>query len=136
MLVGIGMTANDGPARQARRIAGRVLIAVAGYVSRAYHFSVTWSQARELRAAVPLIVDANRRQQKLVVVVPESLRSGPMHSKYCVSPAVAAALAESWVVKRFADPSLPEVEFVTPGIEGKPVDDVPVHQPPSQTRGM
>jgi hypothetical protein len=137
-LVGIGMTANDRPARQGRRIAGLVLvlIAVGGYISRTYHYSVTWSQARELREAVHEIANGKSRQDRLVIVVPESLRTGPMHSKYFVPPAVAAGLAESWVVKRLADPSLPEVEFVPPGLEGKPVDDVPVLQPPSQRRAM
>lgn len=137
-LVGIGMTANDGLARQGRRIAGLVLIliAVAGYVSRTYHFSVTWSQARELREAVHRIVDGDPRKDRLVIVVPESLRTGPMHSKYFVPPGVAAALPESWVVKRLADPSLPGIEFVTPGLEGKRGDDAPVLQPPSQRRAM
>jgi hypothetical protein len=137
-LVGIGMTATDGPAKPGRWIAGLALlsIAVGGYASRSYHFSVTWSQARELREAVHRIAAGALREGRLVIVVPESLRAAPMHSKYLVPPAVAAALAESWVVKRLADPSLPEIQFLTPGPEATPGDDAPVLQPPSQRRVM
>jgi hypothetical protein len=137
-LVGIGMTTHDGPAKLGRWIAGLalLLIAVGGYASRSYHFSVTWSQARELREAVDRIADGAPRQGRLVIVVPESLRAAPMHSKYLVPPAVAAALAESWVVKRLADPSLPEVEFLTPGPEGAPAGGAPVLEAPSARRVM
>jgi len=137
-LIGIGMTADVGPPKLARWIAAPVLllIAVTGYVSRTYHFSVTWSQARELRESVHRIVDGDPRQGRLLIVVPESLRSTPMHSKYFVPPAVAAALAESWAVNRLADPGLPEVEFVTPGPEFKPRGDLPVLRQPSQRRAM
>ena len=137
-LVGIGMTTHDGPAKLGRSIAGLalLLIAVAGYASRSYHFSVTWSQARELREVVHRIADEAPRQGRLVIVVPESLRAAPMHSKYLVPPAVAAALPESWVVKRLADPALPEVEFLTPGPEPMPGGDTPVLEAPSQRRIM
>jgi hypothetical protein len=137
-LVGIGMTANDGPVKLGRWIAGLalLLIAVGGYASRSYHFSVTWSQARELREAVDRIADEAPRQGRLVIVVPESLRAATMHSKYLVPPAVAAALAESWLVKRLADPSLPEVEFRTPDPEGTPAGGAPVLEEPSARRVM
>lgn len=137
-LIGIGITANDGPSKLGRWVAGVALlvIAIGGYASRSYHFSVTWSQARELREAVHRMADGTPRQSRLVIVVPKSLRAAPMHSKYLVPPAVAAALPESWIVKRLADSSLPEVEFLTPGPEAMSAGDAPVLETPSQRRIM
>lgn len=59
-----------------------------------------------------------------------------MHSKYPVPPAVAAALAESWVVKRLTDASLPEIEVGTPGPEGTQAGGGPVPEAPSARRVM
>lgn len=117
--VGIGVTSGEGPSTLRRRVGASALflIALAGFASRSYHFTVTWSQARELREAVHRMVEESPPGGGLVIVVPETLRVGPMHSKYCVPPAVAAALPQSWLVKRLVDPTLPEVQFVTP-IEG------------------
>ena len=119
VLVGIGATSHEGLAALGRRVAAATmfLIAFVGFASRSYHFAVTWSQARELREAVERIAAAAPTSARVVIVVPESLRSGPMHSKYCTPPAVAAGLPQSWFVKRLVDPTLPEVDFVTP-IEG------------------
>lgn len=76
-LVGIGMTAHDGLSKLGRPINGLalLLIAVGGYASRSYHFSVTWAEARELREAVHRIADGVPRQGRPVMVVPESLRA-------------------------------------------------------------
>lgn len=116
-LVGISATSGKLLSTLAGRIAASALflIALIGFVSRTYHFTVTWSQARELREVVQRRVAAAPPGSRLVIVVPDSLQSGPMHSKYCVPPAVAAALPQSWLVKRLVDPALPQVQFVTQG---------------------
>ena len=137
-LVGMGVPSRRASSTQGVMVAASALflIALAGFVSRSYHFTVTWSQARDLRDQVRRIVDAAPPGSRLVIGVPEALRSGPMHSKYCVPPAVAAGLPQSWFVKRLVDPSLPEVEFVTPVAGGGPGGYTAILEAPSRSRVM
>ena len=137
-LVGMGVPSRSGSSTRGGRVAASVLflIGLAGFVSRSYHFTVTWSQARDFRDQVRRIAEAVPPGSRLVIGVPESLQSGPMHSKYCVPPAVAAGLPQSWFVKRLADPSLPEVEYMTPIAGGDPGGYTAILEAPSQRRVM
>lgn len=119
VLVGLGIERvfhdSDLPWRACLRGAAcaLLLIGATGFVSRTHHFFTTWSQARRLREEVREIAVAQKeRQQPLVVRIPPRLFSGPMHSKYCVPPAVAAALPQAWTTMRLGDPSLPPVTFI------------------------
>ena len=137
-LVGMGVPSRRGSSTRGGRFAASILflIALAGFVSRSYHFKVTWSQARDLRDQVRRIAEAVPPGSRLVIGIPETLQSGPMHSKYCVPPAVAAGLPQSWFIKRLADPSLPEVEFMTPIAGGDARGYTAILEAPSQRRGM
>lgn len=128
-LVGIGVASSPGASSRSKPIsvAALFLIAAAGFASRAYHFTVTWAQARELRAAAHETAACMSPHMPKAIVIPAVLRSGPMHSKYCVPPAVAAALNQSWSVERLVNPRLPDVQFV---------DQVPADLPPSAVKSL
>lgn len=89
-----------------------LVITVTGFVSRTRHFFSTWAYARELRQEAWRAVTAVERPEGTVVLIPASLFEGAMHSKYCVAPAVAAALPQAWATMRLGDPSLPAVRFI------------------------
>jgi hypothetical protein len=137
-LVGMGVPARRGPSAPGVTVAASALfvIALAGFVSRSYHFAVTWSQAQDLRDQVRRVAEAAAPGSRLVIGVPKALRSGPMHSKYCVPPAVAAGLPQSWFVKRLVDPSLPEADFLTPIAGGEAAGYTYMLEAPSRSRVM
>jgi len=87
-------------------------IAAAGFVSRTLLFFTTWTYARHLRQETYRAVAAAGRSENVTVLIPAELFAGPMHSKYCVPPAWAAALPQAWATMRLGDPSLPAVKFV------------------------
>jgi hypothetical protein len=87
------------------------VIAAVGLVSRTRLFFTTWSYARHLRQETSRAVAAAGHPENATVLIPAELFAGPMHSKYCVPPAVAAALPQAWATMRLGDPSLPAVTF-------------------------
>lgn len=109
-------------------------IAATGFVSRTRLFFTTWAYARHLRQETYRTLAAANWPDNAAILIPAELLAGPMHSKYCVPPAVAAALPQAWATMRLGDPSLPAVNFIdgrTPPIEW-PASVLPLetHVPP------
>ena len=50
--------------------------------------------------------------ENAAILIPAELFAGPINSKYCVPPAVVAALPQAWATMRLGDPSLPSVRFI------------------------
>lgn len=88
------------------------VIAVTGFASRTRLFFTTWAYARHLRQETAHVLSSARNPDNAAILIPAQLFAGPMHSKYCVPPAVAAALPQAWATMRLGDPSLPAVHFI------------------------
>ena len=89
-----------------------LVIAATGFVSRTRLFFTTWSYARQLRQDTYRALSAAGWPENAAILIPAELFAGPMHSKYCVPPAVAAALSQAWATMRLGNPSLPSVRFI------------------------
>lgn len=131
VLIGIGVDAatTSSASRSTRAlvlpIAVMYAIAVGGAVSRAYHFGVTWSHARAIRDDVQAALDHAPAGAVVPFSVPESLRSGPTHSKYIVPPVVAANPPRAFALRKAATADEPTAVFdwpvMPPGYEGRPI---------------
>lgn len=89
-----------------------VVIAATGFASRTRLFFTTWAYARLLRQETVHVLAAASNPDNAAILIPAELFAGPMHSKYCVPPAVAAALPQAWATMRLGDPSLPAAHFI------------------------
>lgn len=89
-----------------------MVIAATGFASRTRLFFTTWAYARHLRQETAHVLSSASNPDNAVILIPAQLFAGPMHSKYCVPPAVAAALPQAWATMRLGDPSLPAVHFI------------------------
>jgi len=87
-------------------------IAAAGFVSRTRLFFQTWAYARQVRQETYRALAAAGWPDNAAILIPAEFFAGPMHSKYCVPPAVAAALPQALATMRLGDPSLPSVNFI------------------------
>lgn len=89
-----------------------MVIAATGFASRTRLFFTTWAYARHLRQETAHVLAAASNPDNVAILIPAELFAGPMHSKYCVPPAVAAALPQAWATMRLGDPSLPAAHFI------------------------
>ena len=106
-------------------LAALAVIAIGGFLSRSYHFRITWEDARLLRLAAHAALAGAERGDLVKIHVPDEARGGPTHSKYIVPPAVAANLPRAFGLLEAIDPGAARAVFDWPDMpenfEGVPL---------------
>lgn len=146
ILVGIGlaaairdsMPAGSHASKTVCAIAVMVLWAVAavGAVSRAYHFRVTWQNARAIRNGIQQTLDSAATGSIVRFSVPLQMRNGVTHSKYIVPPVVAANPPRAAIVRKLTKPDSAEALFDWPIIPPDYAGEAVVADPPLLLREL
>ena len=126
--VGVGRVLQGDPASRGSRqgqgwqtpwLLGAVIaiaaIGMLGFASRTYHFLTTWVYARELRTAALALVEGEQTGSPITILIDDKLEQGPVHSKYLVTPALAADVPNSFRAFRLGGADLPAVTFLGEG---------------------
>lgn len=98
------------PMRQTS-VAVLILIGTVGFISRAYHFALTWHYAQGLRAAAVELVQRHQDEGPLTILIDPALDSRGGHSKYVCSPVLAANLQNSFRSFELGGAGFPNVVF-------------------------